>query len=166
MPRFASTPLSIKMEGSTPAIERDLDTRVGMIDNFIELIVFTPKGSFHADPDFGFEYWNYEYANVRYNEFNNGDKQPWCSTHLDDATRQDCEESVRKSIEDYLPQLKSVHVELTLNPVEKTVPMPHQIYSKYSMDIVITGKIDDGLGTKDYKKICSFLIEPTVRKSR
>ena len=102
MPRFASTPLSIKMEGTTSVIERDLDTRVSMIDNFIELIVSTPKGSFYADPDFGFEYWNYEYANVRYIDFNNGDKQPWCSTRLDEATREDCEASVKKSIEDYL----------------------------------------------------------------
>lgn len=166
MPRFASTPLAIKSNDYSLVIERDLDSRESMIDNFIELIVFTPRGSFNADPDFGFEYWNYEYANVRYIQFNNGDKDAWCTTLYDEATRQECEESVKRNIEEYLPQLKSPKVELSLNPVEKTAPKPHQIYSKYSMEIVITGKIEDGLGTKDYKKTCSFLIEPTVKKAR
>ena len=46
---FIKTPLSY--EDNTGIIARCLEERVAMIDNFIELIVFSPKGSFIADDD-------------------------------------------------------------------------------------------------------------------
>lgn len=54
---FIETPLTYK--DNTGIIVRSLEERIAMIDNFIELIVFSPKGSFLADDDFGFEYWNH-----------------------------------------------------------------------------------------------------------
>ena len=55
--KFIKTPLTY--ENGSAVIARSLDERIAMIDNFIELIVFSPKGSFIADDDFGFEYWNH-----------------------------------------------------------------------------------------------------------
>ena len=61
MMEYISTPLSISDDGQ---LVRDVNERITMLDNLVELIVFTPRGSFEADPDFGFEYWNHEYSNV------------------------------------------------------------------------------------------------------
>ena len=66
--KFIKTPLTY--ENGSAVIARSLDERIAMIDNFIELIVFSPKGSFIADDDFGFEYWNHEYSNVHFRSFN------------------------------------------------------------------------------------------------
>ena len=67
--KYISTPLEFNEEGTQ--ILREIDDRIKVLDNLVELIVFTPRGSFEADPDFGFEYWNHEYSNVHYREFNN-----------------------------------------------------------------------------------------------
>lgn len=66
--RFVSTPLQFVDSGTK--IVRDIEDRILMLDNLVELIVFTPRGDFEADPDFGFEYWNHEFSNVHYREFN------------------------------------------------------------------------------------------------
>ena len=66
--RFVSTPLQFADSGTK--IRRDIEDRLQMLDNLVELIVFTPRGDFEADPDFGFEYWNHEFSNVHYREFN------------------------------------------------------------------------------------------------
>ena len=71
MMNFSSTPLSFKNSDTGITIVRDIQERISMLDNLVELIVFTPRGSFNGDPDFGFEYWNHEYSNVHYREFNN-----------------------------------------------------------------------------------------------
>jgi len=66
--RFVSTPLQFIDSGTK--LLRDIEDRILMLDNLVELIVFTPRGDFEADPDFGFEYWNHEFSNVHYREFN------------------------------------------------------------------------------------------------
>ena len=60
---FISTPLVFRHSGAS--ILRDINDRITMLDNLVELVVFTPRGSFTADPDFGFEYWNHEYSRMR-----------------------------------------------------------------------------------------------------
>ena len=50
---FIKTPLSY--ENNTGIIARNIEQKIAMIDNFIELVAFSPKGSFIADDDFGFE---------------------------------------------------------------------------------------------------------------
>ena len=66
--KFISTPLVFTNDGSQ--MLRNIEDRIAMLDNLVELIVFTPRGSFVSDPDFGFEYWNHEFSNVHYREFN------------------------------------------------------------------------------------------------
>ena len=53
--RFSSTPLSFDNSDTGIKIVRDMDDHISMLDNLVELIVFTPRGSFIGDPDFGFE---------------------------------------------------------------------------------------------------------------
>lgn len=91
---YIKTPISYAEEQCF--IERNLDDSVKMLDNLIELIVFTPRGSFNADPDFGFEYWNYEYANVHYKDFNNDQNNNYVNGLYSEITRQECQESIKK----------------------------------------------------------------------
>ena len=65
--RFVSTPLQFVDSGTK--IVRDIEDRILMLDNLVELIVFTPRGDFEADPDFGFEYWNHEFSNIHYMDY-------------------------------------------------------------------------------------------------
>lgn len=87
MMEYISTPLSISDDGQ---LVRDVNERITMLDNLVELIVFTPRGSFEADPDFGFEYWNHEYSNVHYREFNNSQMGKASFGLHNDVTRKEC----------------------------------------------------------------------------
>ena len=49
--RFVSTPIQFVDSGTK--LTRDIENRMQMLDNLVELIVFTPRGDFEADPDFG-----------------------------------------------------------------------------------------------------------------
>ena len=109
--QFISTPLQLTQRGNTLSIERQIGDRVRMLDNLIELIVFTPRGSFAADPDFGFEYWNHEYSNVQYRAFNNDQTGMTTKNVVNEITREECHESIRRSLATYAPQLKNVVVE-------------------------------------------------------
>ena len=50
---YIKVPISYTKNNSSE-INREIEDRTAIIDNLIELIVFTPRGSFPADPDFGF----------------------------------------------------------------------------------------------------------------
>ena len=54
---FISTPVTY-IEPSLRLV-RNIEDHITKLDNLVELIVFTPRGSFAADPDFGFEYWSH-----------------------------------------------------------------------------------------------------------
>ena len=160
---FIKTPLNY--ENNTGIIARSLEERVAMIDNFIELIVFSPKGSFIADDDFGFEYWNHEYSNVHFRSFNHGQNGTYSNGLYNEVTLKECKESIEKSLSIYEPQLKQVYVSIELGSIKTENESNHKLLSKYEVTIVITGVLDDGLGTiVPYKKEISFLMEPTVKR--
>lgn len=160
---FIKTPLIY--ENNTGIIARSLEERVAMIDNFIELIVFSPKGSFIADDDFGFEYWNHEYSNVHFRSFNHGLNGTYSNGLYNEVTLKECKESIEKSLSIYEPQLKQVYVSIELGSIKTENESNHKLLSKYEVTIVITGVLDDGLGTiVPYKKEISFLMEPTVKR--
>ena len=160
---FNKTPLIY--ENNTGIIARSLEERVAMIDNFIELIVFSPKGSFIADDDFGFEYWNHEYSNVHFRSFNHGQNGTYSNGLYNEVTLKECKESIEKSLSIYEPQLKQVYVSIELGSIKTENESNHKLLSKYEVTIVITGVLDDGLGTiVPYKKEISFLMEPTVKR--
>lgn len=160
---FIKTPLTYK--DNTRIIVRSLEERIAMIDNFIELIVFSPKGSFIADADFGFEYWNHEYSNVHFRSFNHGQNGTYSNGLYNEVTLKECKESIEKSLSIYEPQLKQVNVSIELGSIKTGNESNHKLLSKYEVTIIITGVLDDGLGTiAPYKKEISFLMEPTVKR--
>lgn len=160
---FIKTPLTY--EDNTEIIARTLEERVAMIDNFIDLIVFSPKGSFIADDDFGFEYWNHEYSNVHFRSFNHGQNGTYSNGLYNEVTLKECKESIEKSLSIYEPQLKQVNVSIELGSIKTENESNHKLLSKYEVTIIITGVLDDGLGTiAPYKKEISFLMEPTVKR--
>lgn len=160
---FIKTPLTY--EDNTGIIARTLEERVAMIDNFIDLIVFSPKGSFIADDDFGFEYWNHEYSNVHFRSFNHGQNGNYSNGLYNEVTLKECKESIEKSLSIYEQQLKQVNVSIELGSIKTENESNHKLLSKYEVTIIITGVLDDGLGTiAPYKKEISFLMEPTVKR--
>lgn len=148
---FIKTPLTY--EDNTGIIARTLEERVAMIDNFIDLIVFSSKGSFIADDDFGFEYWNHEYSNVHFRSFNHGQNGTYSNGLYNEVTLKECKESIEKSLSIYEPQLKQVNVSIELGSIKTENESNHKLLSKYEVTIIITGVLDDGLGTiAPYKK--------------
>ena len=164
MTSFSQIPLLIDFSKS-PVLEQDTGAPEKSIDSILDLIVFTPKGSFAADPDFGFDYWNHEFSNINVREFNNnylGMISNISSTN--EISRKQCEEGLKNSIMCYEPRLQQpdVKVELEINNKKSRKSMP----SKYEMKILITGSLDDGLGiTRLYEKRISFMVEPVAKKS-
>lgn len=157
---YISAPLKFLHQELSVKINRDLDSRIKMLDNFIELIVFTPKGSFAADPDFGFEYWSHEYSNLHPNSFNNGHILHDFTT---DVTKLDCQESIKKSLLIYEPDMQNVNVNIEINPI-KLSEQRRKVKSKYEVKVRVSGTIDDGLGVLiPYEKSVSFYMEPTVK---
>lgn len=161
---FIKIPLAYTEDHSF--IVRSIDERAAMIDNLIELIVFTPRGSFIADADFGFEYWNYEYSNVHFRDFNSGQNENFVNGLYNEVTRKECQESIKRSLEAYEVQLRQVEVLIELRSIKKDVPVQgKKISSKYEVLVQVTGMLDDGLGiSTPYRKEISFLMEPTVKR--
>ena len=167
MMKFASTPISFSRDESSISIIRDIDEHISMLDNLVELIVFTPKGSFAGDPDFGFEYWNHEYSNVHYREFNNEQTGMLSAGLYNEITKKECQDSIRQSLSTYAPQLKQVIVSMELNSAEAANQRKKKVPSKYIVTIKVDGIIEDGLGTTcKYEKDVMFLMEPTAKKYR
>ena len=167
MYKFISTHLNFIERNSSKAVHlgRDIDNRIEMLDNLIELIVFTPRGSFDADPDFGFEYWNHEYSNIHYMDFNNDNSGTAIS--YNEVTKRECQESVRLSLQTYYPQLKNVTVLIDLAIADADKQRRKKVMSKYSVKVTVKGVISDGLGTnRDYSKDVIFLVEPTAKQLR
>ncbi|MBO7189403.1 MAG: hypothetical protein J6V55_02330 [Alistipes sp.] len=164
--RFVNTPLCFEKRESSVSITRNIDDRVIMLDNLVELIVFTPRGSFAADPDFGFEYWNHEYSNIHYRDFNNHHSGVGYYGLSNDVTRKECQESIKRSLETYEPQLKQIDVSIELDSIN--VEKQHKrrkVFSKYEVSVKVTGLLDDGLGVvKKYEKRVLFFMEPTVKQ--
>ena len=162
---FISTPLSY--QEPSLCLDRNIADRIGMLDNLVELIVFTPRGSFVADPDFGFEYWNHENSNVHYREFNISQTGKIANGLYNEVTKKECEDSIRTSLATYEPMLKNVIVSIELDTTEGKSMRRKKVASKYEVNVVVEGRIDDGLGTLvPFRKVVVFLIEPTVKRYR
>ena len=167
MNKYISTPLNFieRNLGNAVHLERDIDDRVEMLDNLIELIVFTPRGSFGADPDFGFEYWNHEYSNIHYMDFNNDNSGTAIS--YNEVTKKECQESILNSLQTYYPQLRDVMVLIDLAIADTEKQRRKKVMSKYSVKVTVKGVISDGLGTnRAYSKDVIFLVEPTAKQLR
>lgn len=162
---FSSTPLSFVTSDKSITIERDIEERISMLDNLVELIVFTPRGSFEADPDFGFEYWNHEFSNINYREFNNDYNSTSSEGLYNEITKKECQDSIRQSLAVYAPQLKNVNVAIEMNIASSDKQEQKKVLSKYLITVIVEAVIDYGMSTTvAYKKDVKFLIEPTAKK--
>ena len=163
MSAYISLPLSIDISDS-PMLERESGELENCINSILDLIVFTPKGTFSADPEFGFEYWNHEFSNINVREFNNSYMGLMADTQaLNDVSKKQCELSLKESIIAYEPRLINPEVKIELEVNNKIRKRKSQ--SKYEMRITINGSIDDGLGiVRPYEKRISFMVEPTAKK--
>lgn len=158
-----SIPLQINGSPASRLERHDGELENG-IDNMLELIVFTPRGAFPADPDFGFEYWNHEFSNMDVHEFNNSYMDLGMErTGVSRISRKECESSLRESISRYEPRLHDPQVKVELDANLR--PARRKVQSKYEMRILISGSIDDGLGvTRLYEKRFTFNVEPVARR--
>lgn len=164
---YLKTPLAFNNTDSKSQLVRTIEDRIKMLDNLVDLIIFTPKGSFDADPDFGFEYWNHEYSNIHYREFNSEHTGYSGNGLNDEVTKEECKKSICQSLESYEPQLKDVNVSIEINAAEVEKQRRKKVLSKYVVTISVEGIIDDGLGTTTpYKKDVVFLMEPTAKRYR
>lgn len=161
---YTSIPLSINLSDSH-SLEKEDGELENCINSILDLIVFTPKGTFSADPEFGFEYWNHEFSNIDVREFNNSyiGMMAVDTQSLNDVSRKQCELSLKESIIEYEPRLINPEVKIELEINDKIRKKKSQ--SKYEMKIMISGSIDDGLGVvRPFEKRISFMVEPTAKK--
>jgi hypothetical protein len=160
--RFVSTPIQFIDSGTK--LLRNIEDRIQMLDNLVELIVFTPRGDFEADLDFGFEYWNHEFSNVHYREFN-ASQGTKTSSLYNEITKKECEDSIKQSLAAYEPMLKNVTVSSELDAASQRQRRKRRVASKYAVNVIVEGGIDDGLGVlRPYRKVVVFLVEPTVKR--
>lgn len=160
---YISAPMTLVDSDEGVAIMRNIDEQRTMMDNLVELAVFTPKGSFNADPDFGLEYWNEEYANVNDSQFNNNAQRDEYTLL---STKEKCEAGIAQNIIDYAPDLLKVR-DVCVNMSMCDDDDVRNSYSRHKMVVFVTAKLDDGLGTtSDYMREVSFMVEPTVIKRR
>lgn len=161
---YVSTPFSYQERDSFLSLDRDLKSEVELLDSLIELVVFTPRGSFAADPDFGFEYWNHEYSNIHYRPFNNGQVGMAGGKPYQEITKLECQASIKRSLETYAPQLQRVSVSIELDAALNEKRHRRKVQSKHLVSVRVEGDLNDGIGTNHYKKDITFLMEPTAKR--
>ena len=163
---FINIPLDYQSPPDELLIQRNIASEMEQIDNLVELIAFTPRGSFAADPDFGFEYWNHEYSNIQYRTFNSGQRGRQEGTTRQEVTKLECQESIRQSLLTYAPQLTNVRVDVELNAAKYSEQeRKRKVQSKHLVSIVVEGEIDNGIGSSKYQRKIEFLLEPSAKKS-
>ena len=149
-------------------LKRDINSEETMLNNLIDLIVYTPRGGFSSDPDFGFEFWNHEYKNINYNSFNNGQGDQLPNGKGQKITKKECEESIKNSLETYAPQLKNIHVDVKLEAVpwkNNTGEKDESVSSKHRISIIIKGERSDGIKNDiPYERPLTIFIEPVAKK--
>lgn len=165
---FISSPIHFTTSERSVGIARDIEERITMMDNLVELIAFTPRGSFNADPDFGMEFWNQEYSNVNDEQFNNNNTGR--DEYHPESLKERCEMCIAESLMAYAPeslQVRDIKVLMNLQDTGANHHGSHKVYSHHEVVLFISAKLDDGLGTTcDYSRELSFMVEPTMRSRK
>lgn len=111
------------------------------IDNFLELIIVCPNGSFKADYNFGFVFQNYRYVNCDSKEQIDDKRLSGLSVNKNNYAY-----DLKMTIEEYESRLSKVRVNMGYNPAEKRIT------------IDVAGKYEEDYVEKTYEKNISFLI--------
>jgi hypothetical protein len=177
---YCSSPLSFVRDSSSGglAVSRPLTDATTVIDNWIDIVVFTSVRRFKADEDFGFRFWDNEFIAMNLEHFNKGidyaspaDGKPDSEReHMSSAGIRECERSIRDSINFYVPYLKDVNVNVHLSyERDRSVKYSKRSErSKYVVRVSVTGRtvVDDYAGTRDgmYEKTAVFFMDPFLKK--
>ena len=111
------------------------------IDNFLDLLVISPNGSFKADYNFGFVFQNFRYENCDSSEQINDKKLYGASVNKNNYAY-----DLKLTIEAYESRLKNVVVRMNYEAKQKQITLD------------ITGKYEEEYIEKNYHKNISFLI--------
>ena len=111
------------------------------IDDFIELLVVSPNGSFKADYNFGFVFQNFRFENSDTNDRINSKK-----LYGESINKNNYAYDLKLTIEEYESRLTNVQVKMNFDPKQKNVSLS------------ITGKYEEEFTEKYYQKNISFYI--------
>ena len=111
------------------------------IDDFIDLLVVSPNGSFKADYNFGFVFQNFRFENTDTNEQINFKKLHGVSVNKNNYAY-----DLKSTIEEYESRLTNVQVEMNYESKAKEV------------SILVTGKYEESYIEKNYQKNITFHI--------
>jgi len=163
---FISTPIKLLPSDGGLTFSRPFEDPVDMMDNLVDMIVLTPKGSFNADPDFGFEYWDPVYADVSPLQYN---ANPGNNEYSRQYVKEKCERGIVECIVNYAPvclKVSDVFVEMSLRDDKVRQIGSRKVYSHREVAVTVSAKIDDGMGTvRDYHREITFMMEPMPRRT-
>ena len=111
------------------------------IDNFIDLLVVSPNGSFKADYNFGFVFQNFRYENCDANEEINEKRLYGLSVNKNNYAY-----DLKCTIEEYESRLKNVMVNMGYDAKIKEISLE------------VTGQYEEDFAEKKYQKSISFII--------
>ena len=111
------------------------------IDNFVDLLVVSPNGSFKADYNFGFVFQNSRFENSDENEQINAKK-----IHGESFNKNNFAYDLRAAIEEYESRLNNVRVKMDYD----------SDYKKVSIDI--SGRYEEDFTEKIYTRNITFYI--------
>lgn len=152
-------------------IARPITNPSAMIDNWVDMVVFTSIRRFKADEEFGFGFWDNEFIAMNLVDFNHGADYKIVKrknnreekVQMSRAGIRQCERSVRDSIAYYIPYLRYLDVEVQLS-MEKDRYSKRGENSKYVVRVTVKGRLtyNEYLGIRDgeYQREVEFFMDP------
>ena len=152
-------------------IARPLSNISSVIDNWVDMVIFTSIRRFKADEEFGFSFWDNEFIAMNLIDFNHGADYKIVRRNNDREEKvqmsrsgiRQCERSVRDSILYYIPFLKNLEVEVQLS-MEKNKLTRRGENSKYVVRVLVKGRLtyNEYVGTREgeYHRDVEFFMDP------
>lgn len=158
---YCTAPLKWKEDADQlPLIRRQSIPVEVMLDNWMDMILFTVNRRFKADEEFGFSFWDNEFITLNFWNFNTSTEE----ASLADMER--CKKSIVNSIRYYLPFLKNVQVEIELT-MEKDKLNRKADHSKYAVRVSIAAEVEEneyaGTHAGAYHKNAVFYMDPFMK---
>lgn len=158
---YCTAPLKMEEDADQlPTIRRQPLPVEVMLDNWMDMILFTANRRFKADEEFGFSFWDNEFITLNFWNFNTSTEEASL------ADMEQCKKSIVNSIRYYLPFLKNVQVEIELT-MEKDKLSRKSDHSKYAVRVSIQAEVDEneyaGTHTGTYRKNAVFYMDPFMK---
>ncbi len=166
MMKFISVPIKFIQSDIGLECERPIENFGKIIDNLVEMIALTPKGTFTADPDFGFEFWDPLYGDIDNYMLNTNPDKIEIRRH---RSKELCEREFIECIINYAPpsiKFYEISAEISCKNDKIQLRDSGKFFSYREVTIAISAKIDGGMGTQqDYYHEVSFMMEPISRRT-